>query len=318
MQSKTVFVFPANLSPASFSFYLRSVWALSKKDFLCAPTKGAKGEMFFSTKKYFLTTTKLRHFSTFLSMVSDGIHRHLNEAEVKREALKKRYQFVTQMKEMMKEYNVAGSMGVASPIFEFNYSDAISIENFIGKVYGAMKDNIINNDIDEMMKRFDANISNLNHLKELAKTAHSDAELLLDMALNPSSMDSIYLTKEHFEGFMMGFLDVINTGESFPSILYQAERCSNSYYNIDNFCFSKYLNRYDANIELLDGMIDDIMSGDYDSFNEESEEHLSLNKQVDTLGPVIVDELTKLFQNVIEGYHFFINEDDEIEIKALD
>lgn len=319
MQSKTVFVFPATLSPSSFLFYLRSSWALSKKDFLCAPTKGAKGEMFFSTKKYFVTTTKLRHFSTFLMMVADAVHQQLLDADVKREALKKRYQFVTQMKEMMRDYNVAESMGVASPLFEFNYTDAVSIENFIGKVYGAMSNNIINNDLDETMKRFDANIGNLNHLYELAKSAHSDANLLLDIATKPSSMDSIYNTKDLFEGFMKGFFDVINTCElSFPSISYQAQRCSNSVHGFDDFNFDRYFNNYTSNLEHLDDMIDDILAGDYDSFNEASEEFLSLNNQVDTLGPVIVEQLTYLFRNVMPDYHFRINEDGEIEIKATD
>lgn len=319
MQSKTVFSFPATLSPSSFLFYLRSVWTLSKKDFLCAPTKGAKGEMFFSTEKYFVTTTKLRHFSTYLSMVADGVHHQLLDADVTREALMKRYRFVTQMKEMMREYNVAESMNASSPLFEFNFKDAISIELFCNKVYGAMKDHTFQYDYDETLKRFDANCDNLRHLHELAKTAHSDAELLLGMVAEPSSMDSIYNVKDLFEGFMKGFFDVINTlGMSFPSISIQAQRCSNAVHGFDGFDFERYFKNYESNLDLLDDMIDDILEGNYDSFNEASEEHLSLNKQVDTLGPVMVEQLTYLFRNVMPGYHFCISDAGEIEIRATD
>jgi len=169
------------------------------------------------------------------------------------------------------------------------------------------------------LKRFDANCDNLRHLHELAKTAHSDAELLLGMVAEPSSMDSIYNVKDLFEGFMRGFFDVINTlGMSFPSISIQAQRCSNAVHGFDEFDFERYFKKYETNLEILDDMIDDILEGNYDSFNEASEEHLSLNKRVDTLGPVMVEQLTYLFRNVMPGYHFCISDDDEIEIRATD
>ena len=318
MQSNPSFNYPES-APASYLFFLRAKWFLSNSEFLCTPTLSNQKEFLLSSKKYFATTAKLRHFSTFISLVADVTNEYIRNADEKREALMKKYRFVSEMKKLMEEYNVQNHIGAGFPIFELNYSDALRIDGFCDDVYGSMKKLKIMYSQDEASTRFDANLNNLIELNKKANDLHRDVELLLDMAFNPSSMDNAFNTKNLFDGFFDGLFDVIETClQNYPGILIQAQRVSNKVHGFKKFDFECYAKTLPRTICDFDELLDDIIECDYESFNEKAEEHLCLGKDEDKIGPILEVKLTYLFRNVMPDYHFYYDEDGNIKINAND